>query len=277
MLVDGDANFRHVFASVAAEYGAVVTAESGAEALAMFRRNPVDLVFIGEQLGIMGADVLIRKIREAEDQGTVFVKVGSAAAGTSAEAYAATIPRPFVPQALAAALRPFVHIPGPLSALTGLAPHFDQCLGSAVVQVFGMMSGLDAAEDVVVPALVDAGVLSLVTVTAGGQYLIDLELVLPTPVARDLSTRLLGCADAEVDQDAVFSTASELANMVSGRLDAWLKGQQLSSVCTLPATRDVAAGEVLPPFDAGAGTVRAFTLEGHTAPVLLRTCVRRPH
>ncbi len=41
LLVDGDQNFRHTFASVAGEFGPVMVAESGADALALFRRSPV--------------------------------------------------------------------------------------------------------------------------------------------------------------------------------------------------------------------------------------------
>ena len=163
LLVDGDANFRHVFTSVASQFGAVIAAESGAEALALYRRTPVDLVFIGEQLGIMGAEGLIRKIREAETQGTVFVKVGALDAGAAADAFLTTIPRPFVPEALATALKPFVYVAGPLTAFNEMAPHIEACLSSSVVQVFGMMTGLDARETAVGAESVTPAVVSSVT------------------------------------------------------------------------------------------------------------------
>ncbi|MCC6989101.1 MAG: response regulator [Acidobacteria bacterium] len=276
LIVDGDANFRHVFTSVASQFGAVIPAESGAEALALYRRTPVDLVFIGEQLGIMAADVLIRKIREADTQGTVFVKVGAREAGGAADAYLATIPRPFVPDALAAALKPFVFVAGPLTAFGEMAPHIETCLGSSVVQVFGMMTGLDAHESPDGPDTVAPSVVSSVTLTANSAFLLDIDLVLPTPIARAVTATMFGCGEDEVDEDGIFSTTGELTNMVGGRLDAWLKAQSLTSVFTLPATRHLPAGESLPPIEAGAGLVRAFAIDGHPEPLVLRVGVRRP-
>lgn len=275
LIVDGDANFRHVFTSVASQFGAVIAAESGAEALALFRRTPVDLVFIGEQLGIMAADVLIRKIRESETQGTVFVKVGPRDAGT-ADAYLTTIPRPFVPDALAAALKPFVFVAGPLTAFAEMAPHIETCLGSSVVQVFGMMTGLDAHEAPAVPDSVAPAIVSSVTLTANSAFLLDVDLVLPAPIARDVTAKMFGCGDDEVDEDGIFSTTGELTNMVSGRVDAWLKAQNLTSSFTLPNTRHLPDGEHLPAIEPGAGLVRAFAVDGHPEALLLRVGVRRP-
>jgi DNA-binding response OmpR family regulator len=276
LLVDGDANFRHVFTSVASQFGAVIAAESGAEALALYRRTPVDLVFIGEQLGIMGAEGLIRKIREAETQGTVFVKVGALDAGAAADAFLTTIPRPFVPEALATALKPFVYVAGPLTAFNEMAPHIEACLSSSVVQVFGMMTGLDARETAVGAESVTPAVVSSVTLTANSAFLLDVDLVMPTAIARDVTAKMFGCGDDELDEEGILSTSGELSNMVNGRIDAWLKAQSLSSSFTLPAPRNLPDGETLPPIEPGAGLVRAFTVDGHATPLLLRLAVRRP-
>lgn len=273
MLVDGDANFRHVFVSVASQFGSVVTADSGAEALALYRRNPVGLVFVGEQLGIMGPDVLVRKIQDAETERTVFVKLGAADGGPAAEIFAAALPRPFVPDVLAAALKPFVFVPGPMNAFSQMAPGLDACLGSAVVQVFGMMSGLDAAEVESVPDQVTPGVRTLLTLTAGGQFLLDLELVMAMSVVKAIAVQMLGCAEHEVDDEAVSATAGELGNMITGRLDAWLKGHSLTSSFTLPATTPL-ADEPLPPISAGDGFARAFALQGLQPPLVVRGLVR---
>ena len=272
MIVDGDANFRHVFVSVASQFGAVVSAESGAEGLALYRRNPVGLVFVGEHLGIMGPDVLTRKIQDAEVERTVFVKVGQGEAPPG-DAFAAVLPRPFVPDVLEAALRPFVHVPGTLTAFEQMAPRLDVCLGSAVVQVFGMMSGLEAGEVADVPAGVTPGVRTAVTLTAGGRFALDLELLLAQTVIRGIATQMLGCSDEEVDDEAVSATAGELGNMITGRLDAWLKGQSLSSAFTLPETTPL-PDEALPAIPSGDGFVRAFELQGLQPPLVVRGVVR---
>lgn len=273
MLVDGDQNFRHTFISVASQYGAIIGAESGADALARFRRTPVGLVFVGESLGIMGADALVRKIREVEQGHTRIIGVGGPAGGAGS-IYDAVMARAFVPDILARELRPFVRIPGPMTALEELAPQFAQCLTSAVPQVLGMMGALDAsvASDPVDEGLAAAH--SVVTVDINGRFFLDLDLVIPLGVLDEICARLLGCEKEEVDEDARVSTTSELANMISGRLDAWIKGKAMASQVTLPETRLLAAGERLPEIAPGDGAVTHFVLPELGGTLTLRSRAR---
>jgi hypothetical protein len=62
--VDGNGDFRFVFAGQLQRYGAVLECDSGAAALAAFRESPVNIVFIGRELGVVGAELLVRKLRE---------------------------------------------------------------------------------------------------------------------------------------------------------------------------------------------------------------------
>ena len=273
LLVDGDANFRHVFTSVASRFGPVVTAESGAEALAAFRRQPVGLVFVGEQLGIMGADVLVRKIQDTQVEHTAFVKVGSSEPAT-AGVYLATLPRPFVPDVLAAALRPHVFVPGPLSAFEAMAPKVDACIVSAVEQVLGMMSGLDAKETAEIPASVGDGFRTVLSLTAGGRFILDLELLAGGDAMRGIASAMVGMTADELDDEMVTATAGELGNMITGRVDAWLKGHEMTSTFSLPTVTPVTAGDALPEIGDGEGFSRAFVLEGLAPPLLVRVVVR---
>ncbi|MFN8644384.1 MAG: response regulator [Candidatus Binatia bacterium] len=271
LLVDGDQNFRHAFASVAGQFGPVMVAESGADALALFRRSPVNLLFVGTGLGIMGAATLIRKIRDIESSPTRIIGLG--VAPEAAADYDGVMPRAFVLDAIEAGLQPYVKVPGPLSALEDLAPKFADCLTSAVTQVFGMMGGLEAAAAGEGGAEPGEAVVSAVTVGINGSFDLDLELVLPRSIAEEVSVRLLGCEKSDLDADGLLATAQELGNMVSGRLDAWLKGRNLASHCSLPATRVAAAdGE---PIGAGEGFSHRFTLDGLSGRVVLRARVRQ--
>ena len=65
LVVDGNGDFRFVFAGQLQRYGAVLECDSGAAALAAFRESPVNIVFIGRDLGVVGAELLVRKLREA--------------------------------------------------------------------------------------------------------------------------------------------------------------------------------------------------------------------
>lgn len=247
LLVDGDANFRHVFTQVAAPYGAVVCAESGAAALAVYRRNPLDLVFVGDGLGLVTADVLVRKIRDFGATEPLVVRVGVPADLSQEQGlFDLTMPRAFIPSSLDRELRRFVRVIGPLSSLEELAPHFSECLASAVPQVLGMMGGIDVGPATDHADLTGELVMASVTADVDGRVLIDLDLALTRQVAHDVSMRLLGCDAADVGDEVCASTTSELLNMVSGRLDVWLKDRGLACKVSLPSTRTVAAGDTLP-------------------------------
>lgn len=275
LLVDGDQNFRHTFASVAGEYGPVMVAESGADALALFRRSPVALIFIGTGLGIMGAETLIKKIRDVEPGPTRLIGIGATADGLGRSPFDGVIPRSFITDAIAADLRPYVRVAGPLTALEDVAPQFTGCLTSAVTQVFGMMGSLEATMAGEGGPEAGPSVLAAVTVSVRGSFELDLELVLPLALATEVSERLLGCDAADVDAEARLATAQELANMVSGRLDAWLKSRNLATRCTLPATREVTTDDgqfaVLP----GEGFSQRFTVAGLSGALVLRGRARQ--
>ncbi len=237
LLVDGDQNFRHFFTSVASRYGPVVEARSGANALALFRQNPVHVVFVGSDLGVLGASTLIRKIQEDRaTHPTRFVGIvdGTEAPDVQGVAFDDILTRVFVPEKLYKALRPLARVPGPLTALEKLAPHFRSCVTSAVTQVLGMMSGLEAAvsddaEDPPSPA-----VASLVDIDVNGRFRLSIELRMPLSLTQVLSARMFGCDPASLTDDTCMSTCGELANMITGRLDCWLKERSLTSHCSLP-------------------------------------------
>lgn len=275
LLVDGDQNFRHTFASVAGEYGPVMVADSGADALALFRRSPVGLVFIGTGLGIMGAETLIKKIREVEPSPTRVVGVGVAADGPARPLYDAVMPRVFIPEAIAHDLQPFVRAQGPLTALDTVAPQFAGCLTSAVVQVFGMMGGLEASVEHEGGPDAGAAVVAAVTMGIHGAFELDVELVMPEALASEVSVRLLGGEVADVDTESRLATVQEFANMVSGRLDAWLKGRNLATHTSLPTTRTVATDDGAFVLRPGESLSQRFTVNGVPGIVVLRARARQ--
>lgn len=275
LLVDGDQNFRHTFASVAGEFGPVMVAESGADALALFRRSPVGLVFIGTGLGIMGAETLIKKIREMEPSPTRLVGIGASVDASGRTPFDGVIPRVFITDSIAADLRPYVRVQGPLTALEDVAPQFGACLSSAVTQVLGMMGNLEAAAAGEGTPDDGPSVLAAVTVSVTSAFELDLELVLPRPLATEVSQRLLMCEAADVDAEARLATAQELANMVSGRLDAWIKNRNLATHTSLPATREVDSDDGQFVVRPGEGFSQRFTVTDLPGVLVLRGRARQ--
>ena len=260
LLVDGDANFCHAFTSVASGFGPVMTADSGADALALFRKSPTGLVFIGTGLGIVGTETLVKKLRDAASSGVRLVGVGAVDNPAQRRLFDDVMPRAFVPQVLTDALRPFVFVPGPLSRLEQVAPRFSECLTSAVVQVFGMMGGVDAVVSAEPTHEDGDGVVASVGVDVDGRYTLDVRVALSRPVLRDFSQRLLGEDGRAVDGDAEISTAAEIANMITGRLYAWLRGRSLASQCTLPETRPAEADDWTAAIAPAEGSSSWFTV-----------------
>lgn len=235
LLVDGDANFRHAFTSSAGQWGPVLTAASGAEGLAVFRRTPVNLVFVGTGLGLICPDTLARKLREV-NAAIRIIGVGLQPGDPGFGQLDGTIGRSFLPDVLAGELAPHVRIGGAPTAPT-ILPQLRACLGSAVGQVFGMMAGLDAV------ALDQSGldetpvVASGITLAVESTFDLDVELVLSRTAAYDVSLLLMGGGDTAVDDETCLATVSELANIVTGRAATWLKGRHLCCRSTLPTTR----------------------------------------
>lgn len=273
LLVDGDSNFRHFFVSVASRYGPVIEAQSGANALALIRQSPVPVVFIGEGLGLLGPAALVRKIRENDrDDLCRIVSIGDGSARQGA-GFDDTIARVFVPERLIKELRPLVRLLGPLTSLEELAPNFRMCLTSGVTQVFGMMSNLEVVPSASAIDRADRSVTSSVDIEINERYQLAVELRLPHALVREVSSRMFGCDVEAVTEETCLSTSCELANMVTGRLDCWLKERSLTSHCTLPDARLADAAPAATPAEE-TGFQTQFEVPEAAATFTLSACVR---
>ena len=108
LIADGDAGFRAMLAAEVQAFGDVVQVDSGAAALMAFRRTPAEVVFIGSRLGVMSPERVATKIREVKPWGVRLVRIVDRADQPPGEPFDGVILRARVPEALRAALRPFV-------------------------------------------------------------------------------------------------------------------------------------------------------------------------
>lgn len=243
MLVDGDVNFAHVFTAVGAPFAAIMTVESGAAAVVRFRQAPVPMVFVGRELGLVNAPTLVRKIREV--RADTFV-VGVGHSGPESAPFDAVMQRTFMPAVLTAEIAKFSSAQGALEGLETLAPGFRACLRSAVHQVFGMIANLEIVEAAEGPPAGADVLVSTVTVVIDGQDQLALDFVIPCAVAEAATTRAIESTTTVADPESWASTASELANVMSGRLNTWLKEHGHPCVCRLPKTRRLTAAALQP-------------------------------
>lgn len=275
LLVDGDANFRHAFVSVAETFGAIATAESGADAAAAFRASPAELVFVGTDLGIVGAASMMRKMRDVSVLTPAFISVGGLdAAAAKAAGFDGTIERSYQPGVLREALKPFVKHAGPLTELHDLAPGFEHNVDSAMPQVLGMMADVAIAPVEGVIDLPATGIVSLIQ-TEVNTFSVKFAIAMTDEMAAAVAVRMIGCEPAEVDEETARSTVGEIANMVTGRVDAWLKSRGLTCSSTLPDTRAVKPEDLVGAVDAGEGFVRGYALATLPGAVVLRVQAAR--
>ncbi len=108
LIADGDTGFRTLLAAEVRRFGEVVQVDSGAAALMAFRRTPAEIVFIGSNLGVMSPERVATKIREVKPWGVRLVRIVEAEGQDAGEPFDGVIVRASAPEAIKAALRPFV-------------------------------------------------------------------------------------------------------------------------------------------------------------------------
>lgn len=275
LLVDGDSNFRPVFVSAAERFGPIVTADSGADALAAFRASPAEIVFVGRDLGILGAESMMRKMRDVAAVPPCFISIGGGdEAAVKAAGFDGLVERSYQPDVLTRSLQPYVRQVGPLTELHEIAPGFDHCIDSAVPQVLGMMADLGVSPVEGAVALPEAGMLAVIT-TRAGRFSIEIALGMTADMAVAVAARMLACEPAEVDEESTTSAMSEIANMVTGRVDAWLKERGFDCKMNLPETRAITADDAGEPAG-GHGFTRGFSLSAVPGTVAVRARVTVP-
>jgi two-component system, chemotaxis family, chemotaxis protein CheY len=258
LVVDGNPEYRAFFAAHADGYGRVIPAESGLSALAIFKRDAPRLVFIGGDLGVVGGELLVRKLREMNgDEPLRLVTLrddgqGAAAiAGTDAE-----MPRTLSVSDHKEALLQFVRLRGPVDDLCAVAGDLADALHGASLQVFGMM--LDSEVQQSTETLATADVCGTVDVTVQNQFVVSVELYLSADDAKVLTARMRSLELSAVTEEHVTSAVSEAINLVGGRIQSGLVSRQLEGVRSSPQARHQASMPIDAPAE-GAGLHLSFS------------------
>lgn len=235
LLVEGNLDYRHFFITEGTKQGPIMEAASGAAALSQFRQTPVSLIFVGADLGILSAELLVPKLRAmAGTQPLRIVGVLDEKHVASAEnLFDDVMVRSYIPEKFKLELRRFARVPGPLAAVTALTGDLVQGVTSATRQVFGMM--LDADIEPLEDATEAAPMVAAVTdISIQQRYVAQLGIRATVPAITAIAARMLGMEVADISSDDYMSTAQELANLISGRMHAVLDERSVTSDCSLP-------------------------------------------
>ena len=274
MLIDGNLDFRHFFVTEAERYGPVRVADSAAAGLAQFRASPVDVVFVGTKLGIMGGEMLVRKLRDAA--GDRHVRIVSVIEGANGASHTFTrraedrvharwddqMTRTFVPAVFAQEFQRFVHSTGPVAAFTKTLPEFRLASASAVEQVFGKMLGSEV--ETVHDALeMTVALQSTIVLELADAFSVSVVVQLSEAAVDEVNGVLIGPDASNGDRVA---TASELVNLIAGRLQAHAGEKSVKCVCSLPETVTFAVPNPLPELPSELGHVIRFRTSGGKTP-----------
>lgn len=274
LLIDGNLDFRHFFVTEAERYGPIRAADSAAAGLAAYRSAPVNVVFVGTKLGVMGAEMLVRKLRDTAGERRVrIVGVIEGANGSMATfarraedrvdaGWDDKMVRTFVPDVFAREFQRFINKTGPVAAFTALLPEFRLASASAVEQVFGMMLGGEA-ETVAGPLEMTVALQSTITMQIGDEFKVDVIVQLSEAAVDEVNEVLIGPDASNSDRVA---TAAELVNLVAGRLHAHAGERSVKSVCSLPDTITHGVYEPPPDVPKDKGHVMRFRTPGNKAP-----------
>lgn len=269
MLIDGNLDYRHFFVSQSQMHGPVIGVPSGAAALSKFRLSPVSLVFIGGDVGILSVDMLIPKLRAMSD--TPLRLIGIVDAKTPGEqpsgAFDDVMIRSYVPEKFKAELKRFVQIPEALAAVIGLAGDLDHNLSSAARQVFGMMLDTDI-EIRKAPQATGPLAGAIVEMTLQQRYLMVVKIFSTVEELKAIASRMLQMPVEELTEEDYLSTATELANLLTGRLKAALEERGVENECSLPKL-ETALATWLAPGIADRGVVQHFGLVSAAAGMTL--------
>lgn len=267
ILADGNLDYRHFFASEAERFGPIRLAESAASALAQYRKSPVDMVFVGTKLGVMGAEMLLRKLREAAADRPVRIVAIVDSQKAKDEAlklgFDDTMGRSFVPSAFSADIRRFVKPSGPVAVIGQLLPEFYNAALSGVDQVFGMMLGSE------VESIHDAGpeiavaLQSTIVMELEERFEVAVTVYVSEAIVDEVNNILIGPDASDADR---IATTSELVNLVAGRLHAHAGENSVKSVCSLPNTVTHAVFQPLAPVGEDQGYLLRFQTKDSKAP-----------
>lgn len=240
LVVDGDAGFRRLVAK-AVEGWQVVEAESGLAGLKQAIELKPNVVLIGQNLGILGADLLLKKLRTRDQLHQARLCLvrpeGSAPEPDAHRGYDVTVERAADPDLMRARLAAV------LPDLDGAADPVDAigvAVAAALGQFFGMMLSLEVEPDPDPPAPGDDILGARTKLTVGDRHR-PLEVVLRWDLAT--ARRLAGVvldvgADQATDEDLELAGA-ELARIVASRVKTSLEasGGRLTYSPAVPLDR----------------------------------------
>lgn len=246
LVADGDPHFRH-FATDALRGGRrILQAATGAAALKLALTYRPVITLVGQNLGLLTADLLVREFRSMPALGAmrvVAVPAKSEEGTFQAEGYDGVIVRTFVPDVFRREVARLSRSIGPLTRLMAAYPLMNVNISTAVSQVCGMMMELDVSMVNEMEPRVGGTVSSSQTITTNAHQLaFRVEVTTGLPDAGVMTAKLTGLEAGQASDEDLCATVAEMVNIVTGRLRNALGEAGITAQCALPVTRVLQTG-----------------------------------
>jgi two-component system chemotaxis response regulator CheY len=229
LVADGSADFRHFVASVLGSTRVVHQAATGVAALQQCVESRPGLVMVGSDLGVLGPELLRRKLRSTADLAAarVIVVVPKPAPDQppAAAVADATVTRTFVPDDFR---QQFDRVVAQMSQTEGVGhaarPQLRLEVAAAAEQVFGMLLNLEVELSFDVrPRPVTEVVVASVTIGSAGAAELTLVLRTDAASARHIAKGLASTEMAEQAGTGEFAAVPAVLNVIAGRLKTALE------------------------------------------------------
>ena len=289
LIADGNADFRRFFATTMAGR-TVYQAETGVAALQRCVEAKPAFVFVGGELGVLGPELLVRKLRATSDLAATrifaIVPKQTLEQGPPPAQVDGVATRTFVPddfrRQVDSLLRPK---PGGVLAAH---PTLRGQVASAAEQVFGMMLQLEVAPSFEVEPMPVAHLVSALVRFSlqdqGGETL-TLALRADREAARFVASglRAVAAAKAEADgrpeapaEDDPAGAVAEVVNIIGGRLRTALEDAGVRATMGSPERREEAGGNLSEGGDRGVQVTVKAVEKGLTFVLHLTSTVAAP-
>jgi CheY-like chemotaxis protein len=250
LVADGNAEFRQFVAAALAPGRVVLQAQSGVAALQRAVESRPGVVLVGGDLGLLGSELLLRKLRAAgELAGTRLVAIVPTTGDTAIPDQAdAVLRRTSSADELRAQLRKIAGRAGKVGGVLAALPQLRAQVASAAAEVIGMMLRIDVQHSFEVEPRPVAQMIVASAAIGQPDGADVLTIVLRTDLASAAKiaagTKGDDAAKAPSGEEAALSASGEVLAVIAGRIKTSLEAPGRTLVVQPPTRQLAAAGDL---------------------------------
>jgi CheY-like chemotaxis protein len=276
LVADGNAEFRQFVATALGGLRVVHQAQSGVAALQRAVETRPGVVLVGGELGLLGSELLMRKLRAAAELAetrivAVVAKGGDKAIPDQADG---VLIRTTVADELRAQLRAMSG-PGAAAGVIGANPSLRAQVAAAAEQVFGMLLRLDVQHTFEAqPRPVAQMIVAALEIELADREVLTMTLRTDLASAAKLAAGMQRTAtEAVSDEEGAVAAAVDVLGIVAGRIKTTLESSGGTVTLRVPTRQLVPAGDLSDGAE-GRLLVTVHSADGGTQFVLQLTAAR---